>query len=76
MFGVATGCMATYSARVALPICAVKISEELGLTKEEQGIILGCFFWGYVLTQVGFWAGALSGRLFRCVRADFDPRSV
>ena len=52
MFGVASGCMVTYSARVALPICAVKISEELDLTKEEQGVVLGCFFWGYVMTQV------------------------
>lgn len=52
MFGVASGCMATYSARVALPICAVKISEELDLTKEEQGVVLGCFFWGYVMTQI------------------------
>ena len=52
MFGVATGCMVTYAARVALPICAVKIADELELSKEEQGIVLGCFFWGYVMTQV------------------------
>merc|ERR1712135_74593 len=52
MFGVAWGCMVVYSARVALPICAVRISLELELTKEEQGVALGCFFWGYVLTQI------------------------
>ncbi|XP_076973534.1 voltage-gated purine nucleotide uniporter SLC17A9 isoform X1 [Tamandua tetradactyla] len=41
-----------YCARVSMPICAVAMSQDFGWSKQEAGIVLSSFFWGYCLTQV------------------------
>lgn len=41
-----------YCARVAMPICAVSMSEQFNWSKRESGMVLGSFFWGYCFTQV------------------------
>ncbi|XP_076973544.1 voltage-gated purine nucleotide uniporter SLC17A9 isoform X2 [Tamandua tetradactyla] len=35
-----------------MPICAVAMSQDFGWSKQEAGIVLSSFFWGYCLTQV------------------------
>ncbi|XP_066500698.1 voltage-gated purine nucleotide uniporter SLC17A9 [Hoplias malabaricus] len=39
-------------ARMAMPVCAVTMSDQFGWSKTETGLVLGSFFWGYCFTQV------------------------
>ncbi|XP_053309620.1 solute carrier family 17 member 9 [Spea bombifrons] len=41
-----------YCARASMPICAVSMSEHFGWNKQQSGVVLSSFFWGYCLTQV------------------------
>ncbi|KAM4692004.1 voltage-gated purine nucleotide uniporter SLC17A9 [Rhinophrynus dorsalis] len=41
-----------YCARASMPVCAVSISEHFGWNKQQSGVMLSSFFWGYCLTQV------------------------
>ncbi|VDN01336.1 unnamed protein product [Thelazia callipaeda] len=41
-----------YAARVALPVCATVIAHEYSWNKNDAGIVLSSFFWGYACTQV------------------------
>ncbi|XP_053564467.1 solute carrier family 17 member 9 [Bombina bombina] len=41
-----------YCARASMPICAVTMSEHFGWNKQQSGIVLSSFFWGYCVTQV------------------------
>ncbi|XP_028308838.1 solute carrier family 17 member 9-like [Gouania willdenowi] len=41
-----------YCARMAMPICAVKMAATFQWSKIDSGIVLGGFFWGYCLTQI------------------------
>ncbi|KAM7404867.1 hypothetical protein PAMP_012178 [Pampus punctatissimus] len=50
-----------YCARVAMPICAVSMSEQFKWSKRESGMVLGSFFWGYCFTQV--FGGYVSDRV-------------
>ena len=36
----------------SLIVKSVVIGGEFNWNEEEQGIILGCFFWGYIITQI------------------------
>uniref|UniRef100_A0A8C5PI35 Voltage-gated purine nucleotide uniporter SLC17A9 n=1 Tax=Leptobrachium leishanense TaxID=445787 RepID=A0A8C5PI35_9ANUR len=50
-----------YCARASMPICAVSLSEQFGWNKQQSGIVLSSFFWGYCLTQV--FGGHLSDKV-------------
>ncbi|XP_059189681.1 voltage-gated purine nucleotide uniporter SLC17A9-like [Centropristis striata] len=41
-----------YSARMAMPICAVSMAASFHWSKIDSGLVLGGFFWGYCLTQI------------------------
>ncbi|XP_028265856.1 solute carrier family 17 member 9-like [Parambassis ranga] len=41
-----------YSARMAMPICAVSMAATFHWSKINSGLVLGGFFWGYCLTQI------------------------
>ncbi|KAG5444035.1 Solute carrier 17 member 9 [Clonorchis sinensis] len=55
------GSVSLYASRTVLPICSVSLSSELQWNRQETGMVMGVFFWGYALTQ--FLAGYLSDRL-------------
>ncbi|OON20723.1 transporter, major facilitator family protein, partial [Opisthorchis viverrini] len=55
------GSISLYASRTVLPICSVSLSSELQWNRQETGMVMGVFFWGYALTQ--FLAGYLSDRL-------------
>ena len=46
------GCAILYSARTVMPLCMVKMAEELEWTKSQSGTVLSAFFWGYTMTQI------------------------
>lgn len=50
-----------YCSRASMPICAVTMSEQFGWNKQQSGIVLSSFFWGYCLTQV--FGGHLSDKV-------------
>ncbi|KAL7057822.1 hypothetical protein AAHC03_016456 [Spirometra sp. Aus1] len=52
------GCCLLYAARNIMPVCSHAIAMESGWTRQDEGIILGVFFWGYMFTQ--FLGGLLS----------------
>ncbi|KAM8946686.1 voltage-gated purine nucleotide uniporter SLC17A9 [Pelodytes ibericus] len=41
-----------YCTRASMPICAVSMSEHFAWNKQQSGVVLSSFFWGYCLTQV------------------------
>ncbi|BHF76805.1 hypothetical protein SprV_0501990400 [Sparganum proliferum] len=52
------GCCLLYAARNIMPVCSHAIAMESGWTRQDEGIVLGVFFWGYMFTQ--FLGGLLS----------------
>ncbi|KAL2103286.1 hypothetical protein ACEWY4_000154 [Coilia grayii] len=41
-----------YSARMAMPVCAVTMGTQFGWSKTDSGVVMSGFFYGYCLTQV------------------------
>uniref|UniRef100_A0A0X3QEP4 Solute carrier family 17 member 9 n=2 Tax=Schistocephalus solidus TaxID=70667 RepID=A0A0X3QEP4_SCHSO len=52
------GCCLLYAARNIMPVCSHAIAMESGWTRQDEGLVLGIFFWGYMFTQ--FLGGLLS----------------
>ncbi|PIK59889.1 putative solute carrier family 17 member 9 isoform X3 [Apostichopus japonicus] len=42
----------TFAGRTIMPLVAVKVGDEFGWNKEQSGIVLGAFFWGYPFFQI------------------------
>lgn len=55
------GSMVVYSCRTVVPLCLAVMAKEFEWNKAQSGTILGCFFWGYTMTQ--FLGGYLSDRV-------------
>ncbi|XP_063399650.1 voltage-gated purine nucleotide uniporter SLC17A9-like isoform X2 [Mytilus galloprovincialis] len=60
-FGLFLGCTVLYSCRTVTPLCVAVMAKEFDWDKTQSGSILGCFFWGYTMTQ--FLGGYLSDKV-------------
>ncbi|XP_039257129.2 voltage-gated purine nucleotide uniporter SLC17A9-like [Styela clava] len=60
-----------FSSRVAMPVCAPAMAKEFGWNKEHLGTVMGCFFWGYAMTQIfgGYMADRIGGDRMLCIAA-------
>lgn len=52
-----------FSSRVAMPVCATAMAKEFNWNKKHLGTVMGCFFWGYAMTQIlgGYLADRFGG---------------
>lgn len=55
------GTAMAFAGRTIMPLVAVKVGEEFSWNKEQTGIVLGSFFWGYPFFQII--GGVLSDRI-------------
>lgn len=61
MISLFIGSVGLYASRTVLPICSVFLANEMLWNRQDMGLVMGVFFWGYAMTQ--FLAGYLSDRL-------------
>ena len=55
-----SGLMVNYTLRVNMSVAVEDLSEELGWSSSEEGLMLSSFYWGYTLGQIP--AGRLAHR--------------
>ncbi|KAM3172622.1 hypothetical protein ACTXT7_014152 [Hymenolepis weldensis] len=51
--------------RNILPVCSSYIAKELNWTRQDEGLVMGIFFWGYMLTQFagGYFSDVFGGEM-------------
>ncbi|VDN98343.1 unnamed protein product [Rodentolepis nana] len=60
-----SGSCLLYASRNILPICSSYIAKEHNWTRQDEGLVMGIFFWGYMLTQFagGYFSDLYGGEI-------------
>ncbi|VDL44510.1 unnamed protein product [Hymenolepis diminuta] len=65
MYTLFFGSCLLYASRNILPVCSSYIAKELNWTRQDEGLVMGIFFWGYMLTQFagGYFSDVFGGEM-------------